>query len=61
VSFPTTNARADGKLRKWKKILGRLQNAAGALSVNNPKPADGLRRTKVKVLRAFRAISTPGG
>lgn len=58
MSFPTTNTRGDTRLWKWKKILGVLQNAPGALAGNNPRRNDTRRWTIIKVLAALRGVSS---
>jgi hypothetical protein len=53
MAFPQTAFSGDTRLLKWKKILGRYQNAAGAKSANDPKRGDTRYRTILKVLRAM--------
>lgn len=46
--------RRDTKWFRWLRILGRLQNTAGANPANNPSRLDTLRQLKYKVLKAVR-------
>lgn len=48
----TTPRRTDGRVRVWAKILGGLQNAAGADPANNPRRMDSRRQLKGKVNKA---------
>lgn len=49
----TDPRRTDTKLRITTKILGRLQNAVGALVANNPRRTDTRRIIKQKWLNAL--------
>jgi len=48
-------------LRLWKRFLAYLQMLPGAFGSNNPHPADTLRITLVKILRALFGSGTAVG
>src|SRR5258705_13541640 len=60
MAFPATGSRGDTRLLAWRKVLGYLQNQAGALAANNPNKNDGLRTVLRKVLNALHGQSGEG-
>jgi hypothetical protein len=60
LSDGSTPRRTDAKWVRWTKILGKYQDAVGALPANNPARGDGIRVVKQKVLCSLAGVSYTG-
>lgn len=56
LSNGTTPLATDTKWFLWVRILGKVQNEAGALPHNDPKPTDTIRMLRLKLDRSLAGL-----